>query len=285
MSTLDTMYRAVRFIEQNLREPISVQDVAEAAGYSLYHFSRTFNRVIGHSPYDYIIRRRLSESVNDLGVAGKRIVDIAFEYQFGSPETYARAFRRMFDVLPNRVKKGEAVGRQRFKSLVTLDYIRHINRGDYLKPTFVEREATCLVGIAAWVKGQPDLWGEMWVIFDRVLESLPESPGPGQVYGVSYRLGGREAEEEFYLLGVEVGSLERIPPAMVGKVIPPAKYARFIHKGLARDVGMTLDYIYQTWLPKAGIAVAAPLEVYGYGKQYAGPYCPDSESEVLIPIE
>jgi AraC family transcriptional regulator len=50
MSNLTRMYQAVQFIEQHLREPITVQNVADAVDYSLYHFCRTFNSVIGHSP-------------------------------------------------------------------------------------------------------------------------------------------------------------------------------------------------------------------------------------------
>jgi len=88
----------------------------------------------------------------------------------------------------------------------------------------------------------------------------------------------------FHMVGVEVASLEAMPPALVGKTIPPFKYACFIHKGPSRDVGMTFDYIYQTWLPKSGNTLAAPLEIEFYGEQYRGPDDPDSESEISVPI-
>ncbi len=284
MSTLESMFRAVQIIEQCLREPITVQEIAEAIGYSLFHFSRTFSRVVGHSPYDYLIRRRLSVSVDDVCLSQKRIIDIAFDFQFGSPETYSRAFRRMFGVLPNEVRKGQAVGRERIERPATLAYIRHINRGDYLKPVYVDRGAVHLVGIAARAQGQPDLVGELWEPLNRVLGSVTEGSRPRQLTAVAYRVPG-PLEERFYFLGVEVESLEAMPLEMVGKVVPPSKYARFIHKGRARDIWMTLDYIYQTWLPKSGNVVAAPIEVFVYAKDDGGPDCPDSETEVLIPIE
>ena len=72
----------------------------------------------------------------------------------------------------------------------------------------------------------------------------------------------------------------------MGKTIQPLKYAKFIHKGLSKDVGLTLDYIYQTWLPKSGNSIAAPFEIEFYsGQKYKGPDDPDSESEILIPID
>jgi AraC family transcriptional regulator len=76
-----------------------------------------------------------------------------------------------------------------------------------------------------------------------------------------------------------------MPLEMVGKVLPPARYVRFVHKGRAKEMWMTLDFIYQTRLPKSGNLVAAPFELYLYGDDYGGPDSPDSETEVLIPIE
>lgn len=64
MKSFEDILRAVEFIELNLREPVSIKDAADAAGYSLYHFCRVFNSVIHHSPYDYIMRRRLSEAAS-----------------------------------------------------------------------------------------------------------------------------------------------------------------------------------------------------------------------------
>jgi AraC family transcriptional regulator len=284
MSNLESMYQAVQFIERHLKEPVSVQDVADAAGYSLYHFSRTFNRVIGHSPYDYIMRRRLSESARELLESGKRIIDIAIEYQFNNPETYTRAFRSMFGAPPNQVRKNKRLSNLIFKSRITLEYIQHINRGDYLRPKYVERGAIHLVGMVALVKDQADARVELRDKLGYEVETVPNRLVPERYYGVSFFSLAWELEGFFHMVGVEVASLETIQPLLVGKTVPPLKYARFIHKGPSRDVGMTFDYIYQTWLPKSGNTLAAPLEIEFYGERYRGPDDPDSESEIFIPI-
>ena len=104
MSHLTAICRAVDFVEDNLTEVITVADMAAAASYSLYHFSRTFNHVVHHTPYDYFMRRRLSESARQLAETDRKIIDIALDYQFNNPETYSRAFRRMFGVQPSRWK-------------------------------------------------------------------------------------------------------------------------------------------------------------------------------------
>jgi AraC family transcriptional regulator len=284
MSNLESVYQAVQFIEQHLKAPISVQDVADAAGYSVYHFSRTFNRVIGHSPYDYIMRRRLSESARELVESGKRIIDVAFEYQFNNPETYSRAFRRMFGVLPNEVKKSKSLP-QLLKSEAKLEYIEHINKGDYLKPKLVELDAIHLVGLASLAKNETDVVTDLWEQLSGEIESIPNRLKPQRYYGITFLTLSGDPQSSFFMIGVAVDSLAAIPPTLVGKTIPPLKYARFIHKGPSKDVGMTLDYVYQTWLPKSGHSTAAPLQIEFYGERYKGPDDPDSESEILIPIE
>jgi AraC family transcriptional regulator len=284
MSNLESMYQAVQFIEGHLKEPISVQDVADSIGYSLYHFSRTFNSVVGHSPYDYIMRRRLSESARDLIESGRKITDIAFEYQFNNPETYSRAFRRMFGMLPNQVKKNRSITKLIFKSEITLEYIKHINQGDYLKPKLIELDAIHLVGLVSLVTDEARIIPELWERFRLEVESISNRLRPERYYGVSFSPLSWDLGGFFHMVSVEVDALDVIPPVLVGKRIHPMKYARFIHKGLSKDVGMTFDYIYQTWLPKSGNSIAALLEIEFYGERYQGPDDPDSESEILIPI-
>lgn len=59
MRDLLAVYQAIQLIEARLRDGLSVSEMAAAAGYSLYHFIRVFNQVVWHTPYDYLMRRRL----------------------------------------------------------------------------------------------------------------------------------------------------------------------------------------------------------------------------------
>jgi AraC family transcriptional regulator len=131
MSNIPAMIQAVEFIEDNLTEDIAVADVADAVSYSLYHFCRMFNSVIHHTPYDYLMRRRLSESARELVETNKKIIEIAFDYQFNSPETYSRAFKRMFSVQPYQWRKRESIDRRSLMSRLTAEHIQHMNKGDH----------------------------------------------------------------------------------------------------------------------------------------------------------
>ena len=97
----DAVLRGIGFIEQNLHQDIGVCDVANAVSYSQFYFSREFSRAAQISIYDYILRRKISQSYQDLFNGREKIVDLAFRYGFGSHEVYTRAFKKMFGQNPS----------------------------------------------------------------------------------------------------------------------------------------------------------------------------------------
>ncbi len=103
-SGLENIAASLGHIEKNLTSHCSVADMAEAANYSLFHFSRLFNKYVQLSPYDYLIRRRLSRAAEMLINSTVNIIDIALEFQFNTPEGFSRAFRRMFGINPSRYR-------------------------------------------------------------------------------------------------------------------------------------------------------------------------------------
>ncbi len=62
MNAEATVAKAIRYIEDNLRGDIGVADVANAVHYSQFYFSRLFSQCVRVSVYDYILKRKLTES-------------------------------------------------------------------------------------------------------------------------------------------------------------------------------------------------------------------------------
>lgn len=177
MSQFDAMYAAVGFIEANLKQTIRVADIAESVGYSLYHFCRTFNATVRHTPYDYLMRRRLSESARELVGSDRKIIDIAYEYQFNNPETYSRAFRRMFAMQPSQWRNRGLIEERRLMPRLSLTYLEHINRGNHLKPVLVEKEAFQLAGVITLVEADRAEAEKLWEILVQELMRLGIRPG------------------------------------------------------------------------------------------------------------
>ena len=79
--------------------------------------------------------------------------------------------------------------------------------------------------------------------------------------------------------------LSAIPMIMTGKTIAPAKYLKFTHKGPSAKVVVTYDFIYKHWLPNTDYRLTLPYNLEFYGEKFKGPYHPESESDIFIPVE
>lgn len=104
MSQAEACLRAIAHVEERLTEPVTVADLADAAGYSLFHFCRVFARCVRMSPYTYVVRRRLTVAAADVVGSDRRIVDIATGCGFDSHEGFGRAFARVFGRPPGEAR-------------------------------------------------------------------------------------------------------------------------------------------------------------------------------------
>jgi AraC-like DNA-binding protein len=79
--------------------------MAGAAGLSPYHFLRTFQRLTGVTPHQYIVRARLRDAAIRLSARGRKILDIALDSGFGDVSNFNRAFRTEFGLSPREYRK------------------------------------------------------------------------------------------------------------------------------------------------------------------------------------
>lgn len=283
MKHLPEIYRAVECIEQHLKEPIRISDAADEAGFSLYHFTRIFNSVTGHSPYDYLMRRRLSESAKELARSNRKIIDIALDYQFNSPETFSRAFRKMFGILPNQVKREGTLSDLVLRSAIRYEYLEYIHQGEFPHPQWVERPALHLAGTVCPGDRKTiplGIWEEILRQFPATGQSLS-----GCYYSVDFNTLHWSAHG-YRFCGVEVDSLTSIPPLLLGKSFPAQQYVKFVHKGRPCDLEKTFEYIYQTWFPRSGKALPSPVALESYNPFQTPQGKPDviRGCDILIPM-
>jgi AraC family transcriptional regulator len=83
------------FINANLDEPIEVDALARIAGLSPFHFSRSFTRLVGITPYRYVVRARLKRARELLREGRLSFAEIAAETGFADQSHLARWVRRV----------------------------------------------------------------------------------------------------------------------------------------------------------------------------------------------
>ncbi len=116
------------YIEKHMTEPITLGDLARTAGYSPWHAARVFKELTGKAPFDYIRALRLSRAAERLRKGNEKIVDVAFDFLFGSHEGFTRAFSKQFGTTPKNCAKGESV--KLFMPPKVRDYYLTKQKGD-----------------------------------------------------------------------------------------------------------------------------------------------------------
>ena len=97
---VDGVQRMQDYIEAHIQDPITLSDLARAAGYSQWHAARVFKELTGKAPFEYVRALRLTKAALLLRDEQPKIVDVAFDFVFASHEGFTRAFSRQFGVSP-----------------------------------------------------------------------------------------------------------------------------------------------------------------------------------------
>lgn len=91
---------ALNFIEGNLGEPITRNEIAGHCYASLSSLEKLFRYALHHSLREYIERRRMTQAAGDIA-DGVSVTQTAMKYQYNSVEVFSRAFRRVWGVTPS----------------------------------------------------------------------------------------------------------------------------------------------------------------------------------------
>ena len=97
--------RSSRAIDRDPAAPVPLENLARDADLSPYHFLRTFQRLTGVTPHQYIVRARLREAALRLRVRSDRILDIALDCGFGDVSNFNRMFRAEFGRSPRAYRR------------------------------------------------------------------------------------------------------------------------------------------------------------------------------------
>src|SRR3954470_8337801 len=105
------LLRARDFVDSRYAEPLDLRSLAHQAHVSPRHFSRSFRRFFGETPYQYLLTRRLERARHLLRTTEMTVADICLEVGFTSVGSFTTTFRRHVGVSPTTLRRdyGRAV--------------------------------------------------------------------------------------------------------------------------------------------------------------------------------
>lgn len=92
------------YLDRHFAEDLTLEDVAAVAGFSKFHFSRTFKQLSGCNFYEYLCHRRVKSSEALLMKPELSISQIALQSGFSSVSTFNRTFKKMKGCTPTQYR-------------------------------------------------------------------------------------------------------------------------------------------------------------------------------------
>jgi len=274
---------AIRYIEDNITEELTIENIAKQVHISPFYFQKGFAMLCDFTVSDYIRCRRLALAGSELVATDAKIIDIAFKYGYDSPDSFTKAFARFHGCTPTAVRKDGAS----IKSFAPLS-IKFVLEGGYsMDYKIVEKDVFTVVGLQRTFKYEnamqevPKLWAE----FHQMAESNAICP----MYGINAdeSMQGNEFE---YIIADNYNASMNIPDGFRTKVIPKFTWAIFTCKGAMPQVMQDVNRkIYSEWLPNCKdyeIAAGYCIEMYEDPEKYdKGTQDENYHSEIWIPVK
>jgi PAS domain S-box-containing protein len=97
--------RVLDYVSENFRGDITLQKLADIAGYSPFHFARKFTLTVGIPPQRYLARMRLDNAMLELAAGQLSLAEVAFNARFSSQASFTRAFHRFAGTTPKQYQR------------------------------------------------------------------------------------------------------------------------------------------------------------------------------------
>jgi AraC-like DNA-binding protein len=109
------------WIDAHSHRPIGLEDAAEQAGISPFHFLRLFSDTLGVTPHQYLVRSRLRHAARRLADDDSAITDIAYDVGFGDLSNFVRTFHRAAGASPLKFRQASRGDRKIFQERLALN--------------------------------------------------------------------------------------------------------------------------------------------------------------------
>lgn len=159
MNWTESIMKAINYIEENLTNDITMNDITKETYISPYYFQKCFKVICGYTINEYIKNRRLTLAGQELINTNNKIIDLALKYGYDSPDSFTKAFTRFHGCTPTKVRNGAKI-----KEFVPLKVNITLKGGCTMEYKIVEKESFKVIGLKREVKYEdanteiPKIW-------------------------------------------------------------------------------------------------------------------------------
>lgn len=282
MEWVKAISTAIEYIENNLTENISAEDIAKQVNISSFYFQKGFSLLCGYTVTEYIRNRRLALAAGELA-SGAKVIDTSIKYCYDSPDSFTKAFYRFHGVTPSVVQKNSTM----IKAFAPLKISLSLKGGYIMDYRIVKKESFIVMGVLKKFTYEdaktdiPKFWQEHY------------QKGNGKyvcgMFGVNIDVTMNDSEFSYMIADAYNPSVD-IPDGFVTKTIPAFTWAVFPIKGAMPDALQDVNTkIFSEWLPALDnyeVAAGYCIEMYDDLQKYPkGTADENYYSEIWIPVK
>lgn len=283
MEWAEAISKAIDYIEQNITEDISAEDVAGHVNISTFYFQKGFSLLCGYTIAEYIRNRRLALAAGELAAGNMKVIDAAVKYGYDSPDSFTKAFTRFHGVTPSVVQKNIGM----IKSFAPLKIKISMEGGYIMDYRLTKKDSFTVMGSYKKFSYEnanatiPAFWKEHY------------EKGNGQyvcgMFGVNIDVSMGNSEFEYMIADLYNPSMD-VPKGLITKTIPAFTWAVFPCRGALPDSMQDVNKkIFSEWLPALNeyeFAAGYCIEMYDEpGKYEKGTADENYYTEIWIPVK
>lgn len=288
------MLRVLDHIQAGLDRELGLEELADVAQLSPFHFHRLFSALVGETVMAHVRRLRLERAAYLLRYSEQKLIDIAMDSGYEAQESFTRAFKSSFGDPPARYRRlhrplpslpapagvhyDPDLGASTFQPIMNASNddlgvrietrpalhgvrIRHVGPYDQVGP--------CFERLSEWV-GERGLFGPQTMVFGLAHDDPAVTAPEHSRYDACLALGDEqelELEEPVETVLVEAG-----------------EFATWLHEGAYSALGSAYERLVGSWLPTSGreLRHAPALELYLGDPQVVEPE--DLQTLVCLPL-
>ena len=292
MGWIEGISDAINYIEENITEELTIENIAKRAFVSPFYFQKGFAMLCGFTVGEYIRQRRLTLAGRELISTNTKIIDLALKYGYDSPDSFTKAFTRFHGVTPTAVRKDEAM----IKSFASLKIKFSLEGGYIMDYKIIKKDSFTIMGVSKTFKYDsaameiPQFWTEHY------------QAGKGKfvcgMYGVcidenmgseKFEYESKGSEKFEYWIADNYNPVMEVPDGFMTKIIPKYTWAVFACRGaMPQSLQDVNQKIFSEWLPNCKdyeIAAGYNIEMYTNIADYPkGNQDENYYSEIWIPV-
>lgn len=283
MDWVNAINKAVAYIEENITEDISAEDIAKQVSISPFYFQKGFSMLCGYTVSEYIRSRRLALAARELAADGAKVIDVAVKYGYDSPDSFAKAFTRFHGITPSVAQRGSTY----LKTFAPLKIKLSLEGGYIMDYRLTKKDSFTVMGVTRKFTYEeanekiPAFWREHY------------EKGNGRyvcgMFGVNIDEAMGESEFE-YMIADAYNPAKDIPEGFYTRTIPAFTWAVFPCRGAMPDSLQDVNKkIFSEWLPalrEYELAAGYSIEMYDDSSKYPkGTSDENYYSEIWIPVK